>query len=104
VQELYTSLNNVVGFPKSFRIFAIGNNRKGSAIIVNNHVDVIAITQVSHEDIILTELRNRGITFYGASLYLPIDRNIERDLETIEDNIQLTKGEGGPTTRHRMQC
>jgi hypothetical protein len=71
VQEPYTSLNNVVGFPKSFRIFAIGNKRKREAIIVNNnHADVIAITQVPHEDIILTELRYKGLTFYGARLYL----------------------------------
>jgi hypothetical protein len=95
VQEPYRSLNNVAGFPKSFRIFAIGNNGKRSAIIVNNnHVDVLAITQVSHEDIILTEIRYKGLTFYGASLYLHIDRDIERDLEAIEDIIQLTKGQG----------
>jgi hypothetical protein len=60
VQEPYTILNNAAGFPKSFRIFAHGSNRKRSAIIVNNQVDVIAITQVSHEDTILTELRYGG--------------------------------------------
>ena len=95
VQEPYTILNNVVGFPKSFRIFAHGSNRKRSAIIVyNNEDDVIAITQVSNEDVILTEFRYEGLTFYGTSLYLPIDLDIERDLETIEDILKLTKGEG----------
>jgi hypothetical protein len=95
VQEPYTILNNVAGFPKSFRIFAHGSNRKRSPIIVNNNqVDVIAIAQVSHEDGILTEFRYGGLTFYGASLYLPIDQDIERDLETIEDILQLTKGGG----------
>jgi hypothetical protein len=67
----------VAGFPKSFRIFAHGGNRKRSAIIVNNNeVDVITITQVSNEDVILTEIRYEGLTFYGASLYLLIDCDI----------------------------
>lgn len=81
VQEPYTVLNKVAGLPKSFRIFAHGSNRKRSAIIVNNNqVDVIAISQVSHENIILTEFR--------------YDWDIERDLQAIEDILQLTKGEG----------
>ena len=46
VQEPYTVLNNVAGFPKSFRIFAHGGGRKGSAIIVNNNnIDAITIRQ-----------------------------------------------------------
>jgi hypothetical protein len=56
LQEPYTILNNVAGFPKGFRIFAHGRGRKRAAIVVNNAIDVIAITQVSHEDIILTEI------------------------------------------------
>ena len=84
----------MAGFPKGFRIFAHGSGRKRSAMIVNNNdVDVIAITQISHEGVILTEIRYEGLTFYVASLYLPIDRDKERDFETIEDILQLTKGE-----------
>jgi hypothetical protein len=95
VQEPYTILNNVAAFPKGFRIFVHGSGRKRSAIIVNNNnVDIIAITQVSHEDAILIEIRYEGLTFYGASLYLPIDCDIERDFETTKDILQLTKGEG----------
>jgi len=94
VQEPYTILNNVAGFPKSFRIFAHGSDRKRSAIIVNNNEDdVMAITQVSNEDVILTEIRYEGPTFFGASLYLPIDSDIERDLEKV-DILQLTKRDG----------
>jgi len=95
VQEPYTILNKVAGFPKGFKIFTLGSDRKRSAIIVNNKdIDVIAITQASHEDAILSEFRYEGIKFYGASLYFPIDRDIKRDLETIEEIIRLTKGEG----------
>ena len=43
VQEPYIVLNNVAGFPKSFRIFAHGNGRKRSAFIVNNKIYAIGI-------------------------------------------------------------
>lgn len=79
VQEPYIVLNNVAGFPKSFRIFAHGNGKKRSAIIVNNNkIDAIAIRQVSDEDATLIELSYSGLNFYGASLYSPTDREIER--------------------------
>ena len=95
VQEPYTAFNNVAGFPKSFRIFAHGNGRKRSAVIVNNNfIDAIAIKQVSNEDAILIEFSYEGLTFYGASLYFPIDRDIAGDFETVEEIIQLTKGKG----------
>jgi hypothetical protein len=84
----------VAGFHKCFRTFAHGKGRKRAAIVVNkNEVDVIAIFQVSHEDVILTEIRYGGLKLYGASLYLPIDHDIEQDVETI-DILHLTKGEG----------
>jgi len=57
-------------------------------------VDVTAITQASQEDAILTQIRYKGVKLYGTSLNLPIDRDIERDFETIEDILQLTRGEG----------
>jgi hypothetical protein len=49
VQEPYTVLNNVAGFPKSFRIFAHGGGRKRSVIIINNksNIDAIAIRHLS---------------------------------------------------------
>ena len=91
VQEPYTIRNNVAGFPKVFKIYTHGGGRKRAAIIINNNeVDAIAITQGSHEDAILTEIRYKGLRLFGASLYLPIDR----DIDTIENIHQFTKGEG----------
>ena len=95
VQELYTIRNNMAGFPKGFKIYSHGGGRKRAAIIINNNeVDAITITQGSHEDAILTEIRHKGLHLFGASLYLPIDRDIERDIDTIENIHQFTKGEG----------
>jgi ribonuclease HI len=85
----------MVGFPKDFKIFTHGGDRTRSAVIVNNNeLDVILISQASHEDAIVAEFRHKGLIFFGASLYLPIDRDIERDLEIIEEITRLTKGEG----------
>ena len=85
----------MAGFPKSFRTFAYGNGRKISAIIVNNNfLDAIAFEQVSHENAILIENSYEDFTFYGASLYFSIDRDIARDFETVEKIIQLAKWKG----------
>jgi hypothetical protein len=93
VHEPYTVVNNVAGFPKSFKIFVHGNGRKRSAVIINNNnTDAIAIKQVSHEDAILIEISYEGLTFYRASLYFPTDRDIERDSETVGKIIQPAKG------------
>jgi len=91
VQEPYTLHNNVAGFSKGFKIFAHGGGRKRAAIIINNkEVDVITIAQGSHEDAILTEIRYKRLSLYGASLYLPIDRDIVRDLDTIDNILHFT--------------
>ena len=84
VQEPYTVLNNVAGFPKSFRIFTHGGGRKRSSIIVNNYVDAIAIRQLSNEDATLLKLRHGDLSLYGVSLYFPIDRVIGKDIESME--------------------
>jgi hypothetical protein len=53
VQEPYTVLNNVAGFPKYYRIVAHGGGRKSSAVIIN--IDAIVIRQLSNEDASLLE-------------------------------------------------
>jgi hypothetical protein len=55
---------------------------------------VIAIQQVSDEDAVLIELSYEGLRFYGASLYFPIDSEIKRDIETVEEIVLFTKGKG----------
>jgi len=57
LQELYTIRSKVAGFPKSFKIFAYGNGRKRSAVILNkNNIDAVAIKQASDEDATLIEI------------------------------------------------
>ena len=85
----------MAGFPKSCKIFAHGNGRKRSAVIVNkNSVDAAAIQQVSDEDTTLIEIRYKGLNFYGASIYFAIDRDIERDIRKVEEIKELARGKG----------
>jgi hypothetical protein len=85
----------MAGYPKGLRIFAHGGGRIRAAIVVNNNdMDVTAITQASNEDAIVTEIRYKGSKLFSTSLYLPMDREIDRDLETMEDIIQLSRGDG----------
>jgi hypothetical protein len=83
----------VAGFPKYFKLFACGNARKRTAVIVNNNnIDAVAIQRVSDEDAILIEISYKGLSLFGASLYLAIDQDIERDIGKVEEIVELTKG------------
>jgi hypothetical protein len=63
-------------------------------MIVNNTIDAVAIKQVSDEDAILIEIRYKGLSFYGASLYFAIDQETETDIGKVEEITELTKGKG----------
>ena len=92
LQELYAIRNKVAEFPKSFKIFAYGNGRKRSAIILNkNNIDAVAIKQASDEDATLIEICYKGLNFYGTSLYFAIDRDIERDTGKVKEIKELTR-------------
>jgi len=42
----------------------------------------------------MTEIRYKRLRIYGASLYLPIDRDIAGDIYRMENILQFIKGEG----------
>ena len=95
LQEPYTHLNNVAGFPKSYKIFSSGNGRKRSAIILtNDSIDGIAINQISDEDAIVLEFSYKKLKFYGTSMYFDIERDIKMDIERVERIMNYTKGNG----------
>ena len=69
VQEPYIIRHNLAGIPKSLRTYVSGNERKRSALLVNNkEIDVILITQLSDEDCIVAEISYTNTKFYGISL------------------------------------
>ena len=95
VQEPYTQLNNVAGFPKHLKVFAHDDNRKRAAVIVNNNdIDGIVISQLADDDCIVIEFTYKNVTFYGASMYCDSDQEIGDDIENMEKIITLSKGKG----------
>jgi hypothetical protein len=95
VQEPYIVHNRVAGFPKGLKIHTQGEGRIRAAILINNYeIDAITITQGSNEDAVLTEIRYKGLRVFGASIYMPIDRDINTDINTLENILQYTMGEG----------
>ena len=95
VQEPYIVHNRVAGFSKGLKILTHGEGRIRAAILINNNeVDTITVMQGSNEDAILTEIKYKGISLFGASIYMPIDRDINLDLNTMENILQYTTGKG----------
>lgn len=95
VQEPYSILNKVAGFPKSFKIFTQGNGRRKACIILNNYnIDVISINQISNEDCVAMEFIYQNLHFYGASMYFDCGKDIGRDIEKMGKIIDLAKDKG----------
>jgi hypothetical protein len=95
VKEPYTIHNNVAVFPKYFNIFSCRNGRKRTAVNINNNIiDEVGIQQVLDEAATLIEIRYKCLSFYGASLYLAIDQDIERDTCKVAEIVELTKEKG----------
>jgi hypothetical protein len=95
LQEPYSVLNNVAGFPKSFRIFVYSNGRKRPAVIVNNNkTDAVAVKQGPDEGASLIEFSYKNLNFYGASLYFAIDRDMGKYIGKVEAIRKLTRGKG----------
>jgi hypothetical protein len=106
VQELYTVHNRVAGFPKGLKILTQGEGRIRAAILINNNeVDAITITQGSHEDAILTEIRYKGLSLRASlcpwdnrgkanSWRPPIHKNVQKCkvLQSRDEFIELTVG------------
>jgi hypothetical protein len=68
--------------------------KRSAIIIINNNIDAVAIQQVSDEDATLIELAYEGLKFFGANLYVAIDRDIDRDTAKVQEIIQTKGGNG----------
>jgi len=94
VQQPYIRRNNLAGIPKSLRIYVSGNERKRSALLVNNkEIDVVLITQLSDEDCIVIEISYGNTKFYGMSSYFDITEDIEINIWKIEHIVNYSKGQ-----------
>ena len=62
------------------------------AIIPNNTLDALLITQLSNNGTVLLEIHNGNKIIYAASIYLDFNDSIENNLKTLEKILEFTKG------------
>jgi len=95
IQEPYVIHNKIVGIPRKYKIFAIGEGRHRAAIVVTkNEIDSILTRQLSVEDTAVLDVVNNKAKIIIASMYFDINRQIEDNLNKIEELIQHAKGAG----------
>jgi hypothetical protein len=84
IQEPYVYQNQVTGISRNHRVFACGNGRKRSTIVIaNKNIDALLISQLSEEDIVVVEIIQGNLKFIAASIYLDIGNEITMDLYKI---------------------
>ena len=95
VQEPYTIRNNLARIPKPLRTYVSENERKRSALLVNNkEIAVVLITQLSDEDFTVAEISYRNTKFYRRGLYFDITEGMEVNISKTEQILNYLKGQG----------
>ncbi|KAF2893642.1 hypothetical protein ILUMI_12532 [Ignelater luminosus] len=94
-QEPYVLQNKLAGIPSTFKTYTSGNGRKRAAILIENKlIDAILIKQFSDEDYVVVEVNYEEMRWYALSIYFDINRDIEVDLQKVE-NILSYMGKAG---------
>ena len=89
IQESYLYKNRVVGLPKSSRHFTSrGDKCRAAIIITNNKIYAVLIKQLSNPDSVLIEVKY-NTRFFAGSMYFDITKELERELDTIEELIDF---------------
>jgi hypothetical protein len=95
IQEPYLHQNRMAGLIKSHRNYISHEDKCRAAIIItNNKIDAILIKQRSNSDSVLVELRYNNTRFFTVGTYFDIMKEIERELNKIEEILEFTKGNG----------
>jgi dihydroxyacetone kinase-like predicted kinase len=61
--------------------------------VTNNKIDAVLIKQLSNPDSVLIELKY-NTRFFAASMYFDITKEIERELNKMDEILEFTKGNG----------
>ena len=94
IQESYLYKNRVVGLPKSSRHFTSrGDKCRAAIIITNNKIYAVLIKQLSNPDSVLIEVKY-NTRFFAGSMYFDITKELERELDKIEEILDFTKRNG----------
>jgi len=80
--------------PKSSRHCTSPVDKNRAAIVItNNKIDAVFIKQLSNPDSVLIELKY-NTRFFAGSMYFDITKELERELDKIEEILEFTKGNG----------
>jgi hypothetical protein len=75
-------------------VFSTGTGKHRTVIIIrNDNIDAILIAKISDEDTVVLELTYNNLKLYAICMYFDIERQIESNLNKINEILQLTKGE-----------
>jgi len=95
IQEPYLYKHRMAGKSTSHRIYtSLEDKNRAAIVITNKKIDAVLITQLSNPDSVLLELEYNNTRFFAASMYFEITEEIERELEKIDQILELTKGIG----------
>jgi hypothetical protein len=86
IQEPYLHKNIMAGIKKSNRSYISHEDKCRAVIIITNNKIVAVFTkQQSNADSVLLELRYSKTRLFAESMYLDITKEIERELDKIEE-------------------
>lgn len=63
-------------------------------MVANKQTDVLPLSQLSDEDMVVVEVIQGNLQFIAASIYLDIENKITMDLNKIENILHFAKGRG----------
>ena len=63
-------------------------------MVINKKIDVLLISQLSEEDIVVVEIIQGNLKFIATSIYLDADNEISTDLNKIDNTLWFAKGKG----------
>ena len=92
IQEPYHYQSKLTGITKGYRTYAYGEGKQRAAIIVQDKIDVLLITQLSDKDAVLLEINKEKLSFYAASIYFDFNEPIGNNIKTVERILKFTKG------------
>jgi hypothetical protein len=83
----------MAGIIKSHRNY-ISYEDKCRAVIIttNNKIDAVLTKQLSNSDSVLLELIHNNTRFFAESMYFDITKEIETELDKVEEILEFTKG------------
>ena len=94
IQEPYLYQNRIAGIMSHRMYISLDDKCRAAIIITKSKIDAVLIKQLSSPDSVLLELRYNNTRFFAASMYFDITKEIERELDKIEETPEFTKGTG----------